>query len=467
MKVGDTGYLKLADANLDPEWRQGVIVDRSAAGALKLAVRITTEERQHCAAYFGFEAGRRSFILVTGSAQQIVSTCPEHHLALEMKASKLVEQASSFLASCPADTNEEQMFATASEDVDNPNKPTATRDQSKSRHQSLLDFEDGEDDLSSSAASGDEDPLNVLLRAQKKLRDSSTGRGKASVAATLDEGRKGRNRYPLLSKGSSRKKEEDHQDLDLRVALQAASTATGSKQSTEDPLKTLLALKMLETFKPKKKTRRRSPSSSVTSRSSSSGARDSRSTGDKGAAQALRQYHESKRRMFKRPLKHVRRYLKEVEEQLGGGDDVPYRLVDYTRKIYWGKQRTLQRFHVLLHEILRLMLMNRFEEAALQTVLSLRAVHQCSLDNGRWDLAWLLTHVEDPFQRRRWGGETQEVEVVAAYVKALEDLEKKTRQTRFFGDGTQQAEEEEQAEDKSNKGRAKGAKGGPKGQPSP
>ena len=53
------------------------------------------------------------------------------------------------------------------------------------------------------------------------------------------------------------------------------------------------------------------------------------------------------------------------------------------------------------------------------------------------DLAWLLTHVEDPFQRRRWGGETQEVEVVAAYVKALEDLEKKTRQTRFF-DGVQQ-----------------------------
>ena len=59
--------------------------------------------------------------------------------------------------------------------------------------------------------------------------------------------------------------------------------------------------------------------------------------------------------MFKHPLKHVRRYLKQVEEQLGGGDDIPYRLVDYTRKIYWGKQRTLQRVHVLLHEILRLM----------------------------------------------------------------------------------------------------------------
>ena len=330
----------------------------------------------------------------------------------------------------------------------------------KSPQQPLLDFE--EESSSGSSGSGDEDPLNVLVKAQKKLRDSSTGRGNAGLASTLVEGKKDRSRYPLLSKGSRRKKEENHQDLN--VALQAAGSAAAG--STEDPLRTLLALQMLETLKSKKTSRRRSPSSSASTLSSSSGTRERRSGKDKGAAKALRQYHESKRRMFKRPLKHVRRYLKEVEEQLGGGDDIPYRLVDYTRKIYWGKQRTLQRVHVLLHEILRLMLKNRFEEAALQAVLSLRAVHQCSLDNGRWDLAWLLTHVEDPFQRRRWGGETQEVEVVAAYVKALEDLEKKTRQTRFFDSG-QPAEEEEQPEDKPGKGKQKGAKGSSKGQPNP
>ncbi|CAE7905262.1 unnamed protein product [Symbiodinium necroappetens] len=459
MKVGETGYLKLADAKLDPEWRQGVVVDRSTDGALKIAVRITADEQHHCAAYFGFDAGKRHFILVAGGARQLVSACPEHHLALEMKASKLVEQASSFLQSCPADTSEEQVFATASEDLDNP-KPTATRASVRTQQRPALDFEDGEDDESSSAdsGSGEEDPVKVLLRAQKKLRDSTTDRGRGIAAATLDKGTKGRSRYPLLSTGSSRKKDEDHQDLKTALQQAASSTAVGS---ADDPLKTLLTLKVLETLKPKKKTRRRNPSSSASSLSSSSGGRDSRSAKDRGAAKALRQYHESKRRMFKRPLKHVRRYLKEVEEQLGGGDDIPYRLVDYTRKIYWGKQRTLQRVHVLLHEILRLMLQNRFEEAALQTVLSLRAVHQCSLDNGRWDLAWLLTHVEDPFQRRRWGGETQEVEVVAAYVKALEDLEKKTRQTRFF-DGVQQ-EEEEQPDDKTSKGKPKGGKGGQKG----
>ena len=455
MKVGDTGYLRLADDQLEPEWRQGVIVERGAGGALKIAIRVTEDERQHCTAYIGFDVGKRQFILVAGSARQLLSACPEHHLALEMKASKVVECASSFLSSCPAQSSEEHVFATASEDVDNPT-PAAVRVPAKSPQQPLLDFE--EESSSGSSGSGDEDPLNVLVKAQKKLRDSSTGRGNAGLASTLVEGKKDRSRYPLLSKGSRRKKEENHQDLN--VALQAAGSAAAG--STEDPLRTLLTLQMLETLKSKKTSRRRSPSSSASTLSSSSGTRERRSGKDKGAAKALRQYHESKRRMFKRPLKHVRRYLKEVEEQLGGGDDILYRLVDYTRKIYWGKQRTLQRVHVLLHEILRLMLKNRFEEAALQTVLSLRAVHQCSLDNGRWDLAWLLTHVEDPFQRRRWGGETQEVEVVAAYVKALEDLEK----TRFFDSG-QPAEEEEQPEDKPGKGKQKGAKGSSKGQPNP
>ncbi|CAE7688120.1 unnamed protein product [Symbiodinium sp. CCMP2592] len=320
MKLGDTGYLKLVDAKLDPEWRQGVVVDRATDGALKIAVRITADERHHCAAYFGFDANKRKFF---------PGELPGRH-----------------------------------------QRRDAAEACSRLRRGSKI--EEGVDDESSSVDSG-------------------------LAASTLDKGTKGQRRYPLLSAGSSRKKDEDHQDVKTALQQAASSTAAG---------------------------------------------RDSRSAKDKGAAKSLRQHHDSKRRMFKHPLKHVRRYLKEVEEQLGGGDDIPYRLVDYTCKIYWGKRRTLQRVHVLLHEILRLMLQNLFEEAALQTVLSPRAVHQCSLDNEKWDLAWLLTHLEDPFQRRRWGGETLEVEVVAAYVKALEDLEKKTRQTHFF-DGAQHEEEDE------------------------
>jgi hypothetical protein len=35
--------------------------------------------------------------------------------------------------------------------------------------------------------------------------------------------------------------------------------------------------------------------------------------------------------MRKNPLKHVRRYIKEVEEQLGVTSESSYKLVDYTR----------------------------------------------------------------------------------------------------------------------------------------
>ena len=189
MKVGETGYLKLADAKLDPEWRQGVVVDRSTDGALKIAVRITADEQHHCAAYFGFDAGKRHFILVAGGARQLVSACPEHHLALEMKASKLVEQASSFLQSCPADTSEEQVFATASEDLDNP-KPTATRASVRTQQRPALDFEDGEDDESSSAdsgsgegrpcesvASGSKEASRFYYRQRTRNRCCNTGQG--------------------------------------------------------------------------------------------------------------------------------------------------------------------------------------------------------------------------------------------------------------------------------------------------
>lgn len=57
----------------------------------------------------------------------------------------------------------------------------------------------------------------------------------------------------------------------------------------------------------------------------------------------------------------------------------------------------------------------------------LRSIHQCSLDQGDWRTAWLLTHLPDPMLRPRFGGEEQSLEVIGAYVKAMHDLEKRGR----------------------------------------
>jgi hypothetical protein len=57
---------------------------------------------------------------------------------------------------------------------------------------------------------------------------------------------------------------------------------------------------------------------------------------------------------------------------------------------------------------------------------SMKAVHQCVLDDGAWTNAWLLTGIEDPYLRTRWGGSETEMEVVSSYNKVLDELERRT-----------------------------------------
>ena len=73
----------------------------------------------------------------------------------------------------------------------------------------------------------------------------------------------------------------------------------------------------------------------------------------------------------------------------------------------------------------QLLLQGNVEETALQLVLNLRAMYQCSLDGGSWTSAWLLTYLPDPLEKPRFGGEAQDLEIIAGYLKAMQELEKK------------------------------------------
>ena len=201
------------------------------------------------------------------------------------------------------------------------------------KQQPLLDFEAGEDEDESSSGesvSGEEAPLKVLMRAQRKLRVSSTGKGRTDSAETLGKGKKGRKEALPTTLKEHRPQEGrgPHGPADSS----ASSGGNGdcfepddrrsfegpghSQDATEDLAKKMEPVRLgLKRQAPARKP-------------------------ETAAARAFRQYHESKRRMFKRPLKHVKPHLKEAEEQLGGGDDIPYRLVDYTRKIHWRDSRS-------------------------------------------------------------------------------------------------------------------------------
>ena len=160
-----------------------------------------------------------------------------------------------------------------------------------------------------------------------------------------------------------------------------------------------------------------------------------------GAARAFNRYRKSKDAMWRKPMKHVRIYIKEIETELGvEGGDLPYNLWDYTKKIPFGKQKGLFRCHFLVSHILKHLLDDDKESAALMAVLTLRCLHQVALDSGNWEVGWMLTTLKDPLSRRRWGGEPGHLETAADYLRAVQDLEKRTRQVAWGNWGQNQNE---------------------------
>lgn len=85
------------------------------------------------------------------------------------------------------------------------------------------------------------------------------------------------------------------------------------------------------------------------------------------------------------------------------------------------------RVHYALSEILQTLLKNQPEQAALELVQLLRAVHQTNLDRGSWRASWLLLRYADPIETPKFGGEPQDLERVAGYLNALQKLEKRAK----------------------------------------
>ena len=64
-----------------------------------------------------------------------------------------------------------------------------------------------------------------------------------------------------------------------------------------------------------------------------------------GAGKALMDFRRGHKLMRRKPLKHVKKYITEIEEHMGVSSEQPYRLSDYSRKINWGRNKTLMRIH--------------------------------------------------------------------------------------------------------------------------
>lgn len=431
-KVGSTVYLKLD--SFEPEWRQALIVIVRKE-QLVLAVRVLDpelEDRWEKVSFF--EVKGMKFIMVEGEKKQMRAICPFPHRALEVDAKLALPRA------LETAENEKALYATASEDL-----PEAGEASSRRKGlQSLLRDSGSEDSEEDGESEVEDNLLKMLGKAHRAMPGLATSSG--NPGGKLEGSHP---RFALL--GAQPKKVEEKSTVEQLLNRVLADPSNAMDAST---LTTLVQMELLRELKGKKKKKTHSYNSAGLVASSDS---DSSSGGDlrlRGAGKALKAYRKTQKDMKKNPARHVKRYIKEVEQVLGADASVPYLLTDYTRKLGWGKFRTLQRLHHALSTILETQLKGRTMEATLQITQVLRSIHQCALDQGNWQTAWLLTGMQDPLEKPRFGGEAQSLEVIAAYIKAMDDLEKRSTSSS----SSRAPEEDGSAGAKGNKKGKKGQK---------
>ena len=61
-----------------------------------------------------------------------------------------------------------------------------------------------------------------------------------------------------------------------------------------------------------------------------------------------------------------------------------------------------------------------------------KALAQARIDGGPWKNAWLRILMPDPLAPQQFGGAEQELEVIAAYTRAISDLQTKTWSTPAY-----------------------------------
>eukprot|EP00438_Fugacium_kawagutii_P011551 Skav235005 [mRNA] locus=scaffold276:29989:31329:+ [translate_table: standard] len=435
LKEGTTCFLKLD--SFEPPWRQAVLLAEVSSGKkLIFAVRLSAgEARSEEAKKFSlFDCSGERYILVEGTQAQVRTSCPREIRGLEIPAYQVFAAGKETLEQSP-----DLVYATASEELEvNPPAGRTTRLRTKLGDSSSEDSAEEEDEAS-------EDDLFRMLR---KAAKAGTGRD-TSLEKDARSSKAAKSRYPLLGEKGKPRNDASASSSGVEALLQQ-SLSTGSLALTPENVNALISMELLRTLKSKPRKTRSSARSDGPDVSDGSSLESSSSHGKKGgASRALRNYRRGHRSMRKNPGRHIRRYIKEVEEFLGATRETPYQLSDFTRRLNWGKQKSLLRVHFAISEALQTLLRNQPELAALELVQLLRAVHQTCLDNGSWRASWLLTRHPDPCDVPRFGGEPQELERVAGYLDALQKLEKRSK---GIGKGDQ---EDESAKGKRGKGNAK------------
>ena len=436
-REGSVGFLWLSADFENPRWREALVVGINGDWVQTLVKASPQEVRDSGLTHCTVED--QCFCLVEARAAQVrlgPTASEENTLKLLVDRKLLLKAGQDLLVS-----DEDLAYATASE------PPGMGRGRPKSR------LRGSKSPPASSSSSESEPNAETLL---EKMRKSWLGEGSNSEDSRKPNDKpkeKSKSkRFSLLEKGKEKKSRSP--------AGLKASDMMKLVAGTQDPLHGLLALQIAQNFsknkkkgKKHRKSRSSSSSRSGTRSSSSSSSTHSTRSHAKGHAKAVMNLQTSKRRMFKRPLKYVRRYVRNIEKEMGA-QDKPFRVVDYTRRINFGKQRNLQRCHHLFGIVLEFMLKEEYDKAALQITLCLQALHQAAIDSD-WTVAWLLTQTPDPYERKQFGGDPESLQNVTAYIRSMQELTKSSEALRRKSAGKNDEDQEEDKTRVKPKGRGK------------
>ena len=101
---------------------------------------------------------------------------------------------------------------------------------------------------------------------------------------------------------------------------------------------------------------------------------------------------------------------------------MPWTYRDVSKRVPWGKLRSLHRIDAYLGDILQRLKSGDTSGAVVIVTQLKKAMHQVALDGGDWRTGALMVPVLDPLGRSEFGGAEAEIEVISAYKRAMQEL---------------------------------------------
>ena len=440
--VGEHRFICMSTEAKEPRWREGLIVDQQGEKYVMIA-RMMPGEKETAAFGTQLEVEDQALGLVAATAGQLRPSAPGGHLKLEMDPKKLFRRyyvmeegdVSCGTASDVMDDSKDKKIKDLEMEVKAMKNmlaqalrtPGAVRGDEDADEEE--EFEDAEDEMI--PADLEDEPLAKLLRQQggwggPKKPTSGGGSGGASKPA-------GGGLTDLLGQVNARKSASSW-EAPLLQGSAAASASRGAdplaalmrdpKQAGPQTVQNIINHELLKMLLKGKRGKSRGSGGQL----SGSEDEDDKEVAKVGAAKSIHNYTQHGKDMFKEPRPHIRKYLEECMEEIGAEPGQPWALTDVTKRIGYGNNfRNIHRMDWMLRHILKYQLAGEAEAAALQTVLCLRCLRQVKHDDGSWRTAWMLTHLKDPIFPSRFAGSEQQLELIANYNKAIEELEKKTK----------------------------------------